>query len=89
MRDWERFLDKFLSDTELPILSGPGTVAHDEAIAWAEGQYESFAGRRRLEAEAAAEARYLDDLRASAQTLDTERKKLSAPRSSKKRKSGK
>ena len=80
IHDWEVFLDKFLSDTELPILSGPGTVAHDEAIAWAEGQYESFAGRRRLEAEAAAEARYLDDLRASAQTLDAERKKLSAPK---------
>ena len=89
MRDWGMFLDKFLRDTELPILSGPGTVARDEAAAWAEEQYEDFAGRRRLEAEAAADARYLDDLRASARTLDTERKRLSAPRSSKKRKGGK
>ena len=35
--------------------------------------------RRRLEAGASADAHYLDDLRTSARTLETERKKLSAP----------
>ena len=38
-----------------------------------------FSARRRLEAETAAEARYLEDLRSSAQKLETERKKLAQP----------
>ncbi|MCB2262437.1 MAG: virulence RhuM family protein [Candidatus Thiosymbion ectosymbiont of Robbea hypermnestra] len=74
MRDWEGFLDKFLRDTELPVLSGPGTVSHDEAREWAQGQYEAFADRRRLEAETDAEARYMEDLRTSAKTLATQRR---------------
>jgi hypothetical protein len=74
MADWTGFLDKFLRDTELPVLAGPGTVSHETALEWAEAQYDAFAERRRLEAEAAAEARYLDDLRASAKALETERK---------------
>ena len=76
MRDWEMFLDKFLRDTELPVLATTGTITHDEALAWAHREYDAFAERRWLEAEAAAEARYLDDLRASAKALETERKKL-------------
>jgi len=74
-RDWEGFLDKFLRDTELPVLAGAGAVSHEQALAWAQGQYDAFAERRRLEAEAAAAARYLDDLRASAKALEQERKK--------------
>jgi hypothetical protein len=73
--DWEMFLDKFLHDTELLVLSGPGTVSRDEAIDWAYQQYDVFTERRRLEAEAAAEARYMEDLRSSAKTLETQRKK--------------
>ncbi|MFA7683734.1 MAG: virulence RhuM family protein [Syntrophales bacterium] len=75
MCDWESFLDKFLRDTELPVLSGPGMVSHDEALKWAEGQYDSFAERRRLAAEAEAESRYVEDLRTSAKMLETGRKK--------------
>jgi len=37
MRDWEAFLDKFLRDTELPVLIGPGAVSHDDALDWAQG----------------------------------------------------
>lgn len=84
--DWESFLDKFLTDTELPVLSGPGSVSHDRALEWAQEQYDAFANRRRLEAEAAAESRYLDDLQSSAQKLDTERKKSSETKSSRKKK---
>jgi len=73
--DWEGFLDKFLRDTDLPVLSGPGAVGHQEALEWAHREYDAFAERRRLEAEAAAEARYLQDLRASAEELDTQRRK--------------
>ena len=65
MRDWSAFLDKFLRDTELPVLADTGSLSHDEAASWANEQYDAFVERRRLEAEAAAQARYLDDLRAA------------------------
>lgn len=74
MRDWEVFLDKFLRDTELPVLANAGSVSREEATEWACGQYDAFAERRRLEAETAAQARYLDDLRTSAQALEARRK---------------
>ena len=35
MADWEADLDKFLADTELPVLSGTGRVAHKDAQDWA------------------------------------------------------
>ena len=67
--DWDAFLDKFLRDTELPVLEGAGKVKHADAVEWAERQYDAFAQRRRIEAEQAAEARYLEDLRQSAEIL--------------------
>lgn len=76
MRDWTAFLDQFLRQTELPVLSDAGKVTHEEALAWSNEQYDAFVQRRRLEAEAAAEAGYLDDLRTSAKSLEAERKKL-------------
>ena len=82
MSDWETFLDKFLRDTELPVLSGPGIVSRDEALEWADGQYDAFAERRRLAAEAEAESRYLEDLQTSAKMLETQRKKLSTKKKS-------
>lgn len=82
MRDWSAFLDKFLLDTELPVLSHAGSVAHDDALVWAHEQYSAFIERRRLEAEAAAETRYLEDLRCSARELEATR---SAPISRPKR----
>ena len=70
MHDWELFLDKFLSDTELPVLPDAGPVSRAEALSWASTQYDLFSERRRLEAESAADARYLDDLRQSAKALE-------------------
>jgi hypothetical protein len=52
MAEWSAALDKFLRDTELPILSGAGAMSHEEALDWAESQYMAFAERRHLEAEA-------------------------------------
>ena len=86
MRDWETYLDKFLRDTELPVLTHAGTVAHDEALTWAHEQYEAFSERRRMEAETEAEARYLEDLRDSARTVEAERKKLATQKKTGKRK---
>ena len=76
MQDWTAFLDQFLRQTELPVLGGPGKVAHEAALSWADDQYNAFAERRRLEAEATAETKYLEDLRTSAKMLEDERKKL-------------
>lgn len=76
MRDWTAFLDQFLHQTELPVLGDAGRVTHEDALAWANEQYDAFTERRRLEAEAIAEVGYLEDLRMSAKTLEAKRKKL-------------
>jgi len=73
LHDWETFLDKFLRDTELPALEGAGSVSREEALTWANEQYEAFAERRRLEAEKVADERYLEDLRTSAKRLGSGR----------------
>jgi hypothetical protein len=75
MHDWQAFLDKFLRDTELPVLADAGSVRHDDALDWAHEQYDAFVERRRLEAEVRAESRYVEDLRTSANALEHERKK--------------
>ena len=76
MRDWEFFLDKFLRDTELPVLTHAGSVSSEDAHSWSEEQYGEFSDRRRLEAEKKAEARYLEELRNSAKTLEAKRKNV-------------
>ncbi len=78
MHDWTAFLDKFLRDTELPVLADAGTVSQEDARSWAESQYDAFLERRRLQAEEAAEKQYLEDLRSSAKALEGSRKKPSA-----------
>ena len=75
MHDWQAFLDKFLRDTELPVLTDAGSVRHEDALDWAHEQYDALADRRRIDAEKQADSRYVEDLRASAQTLEHERKK--------------
>jgi hypothetical protein len=74
MRDWEVFLDKFLRDTDLPVLDDAGSVSHGQALAWAHRQYDAFAEQRRVEAETRAEARYLEDLRESARAVESLRR---------------
>lgn len=69
LADWDGFLDKFLHDTELPVLDNPGKVSHTQALEWAQRQYDDFAEQRRRQAEQAAEARYLDDLRSAAEAM--------------------
>ncbi|MBK5942194.1 hydroxyacid dehydrogenase [Halochromatium roseum] len=88
MGDWEVFLDKFLSDTELPVLEGAGRISHQDAIDHANQQYDAFAERRRLAAEGEAETRYIEDLKASAKLLDATRKQP-AKKAGRKSKGGK
>jgi hypothetical protein len=80
MQDWTAFLDKFLRDTELPVLDGSGSVSQEDARTWAESQYDALAERRRLQAEQAAEKQYVEDLESAAKTLETVRKKPAAKR---------
>jgi hypothetical protein len=75
MNDWTAFLDKFLRNTELPVLADAGSVSREDAQAWAHEQYDAFAERRRLATETEAEQRYVDDLRESAKTLESQREK--------------
>ncbi|MDE0678727.1 MAG: virulence RhuM family protein [Gammaproteobacteria bacterium] len=74
MSDWENFLDKFLTGTELPILEGAGHISHQDALDHANRQYAAFAERRRTALEAKADARYVDDLKSSARLLGNARK---------------
>ncbi|MYI67296.1 MAG: virulence RhuM family protein [Boseongicola sp. SB0673_bin_14] len=73
MGDWEAILDKFLTDTELPVLEGAGRVSHQNALDHANRQYAAFAERRRAAIEAETEARYVDDLKATAKLLGDDR----------------
>ena len=76
MNDWTMFLDKFLTDVELPLLTDAGEVSHADAMEHANTQYDQFAKQgRRLEQEERAEQRYVDDLRTSAETLRRDRKR--------------
>ncbi|MFA5044009.1 MAG: virulence RhuM family protein, partial [Kiritimatiellia bacterium] len=75
MRDWTAFLDKFLRDTELPVLEGAGSIRQEDARVWAEAQYDRFVERRRLQAEQIAEKKYIEDLQSAAKSLEASRKK--------------
>lgn len=79
IRDWDAFLDKFLRDTELPVLAGSGAVSHESALDWANRQYDAFSARRRQAAEAEGESRYVEDLRNSARALEMGRSKAKEP----------
>lgn len=84
MSDWTFFLNKFLRDTELPVLEGSGSVSQEDARSWAESQYDAFTERRRLQAEQVAEKRYIGDLEAAAKTLEAAKKKPVAKRKGRK-----
>ena len=75
MSDWEGFLDKFLNDVELPVLENAGSIKHQQALDFANEQYDQFAEKRRIEAQQQADQHYIDDLKESAETLKRNRKK--------------
>lgn len=72
--DWESFLDKFLNDVELPVLENSGSVKHQQALDFANEQYDQFAEKRRLEAQQQADQHYIEELKKSAETLKRNRK---------------
>ena len=73
--DWEKYLIKFLTDNELPILYNPGTVSHQQAIKHAENQYLEYERIRRELAEQEAEKHYLEDLQNGVKLVAARRKK--------------
>lgn len=74
MVDWEGFLDKFLGDVELPVLENAGSVKHQQALEFANEQYDQFAEKRRLKAQQQADQNYIEDLKKSAETLERSRR---------------
>ena len=68
-------------------MTGPGTVSHEEALDWADTQCGAFAARRRLEAEQAGGARYIEDLEATAKLLERKSRQVrpKLPRSRRKK----
>jgi hypothetical protein len=78
MTDWEQDLDKFLVDTELPVLASASGVSKELAAKWAAEQYDLFADKRRSDAEASAAAAYLEDLTAAAKLIESTATKRTA-----------
>ncbi len=75
MTDWEIFLDKFLDDVELPVLTGTGSASHKEALEMANKQYDQFAEKRRLKTLQLADQNYIDELKQTAKSLSQKRKR--------------
>ncbi len=74
-RQWDAYLDKFLTDNELPVLESAGSISHEQAKELAEMAYMDFEQIRRKEIENEAEARYVEDLKSSVKLVAAKRKK--------------
>lgn len=74
-QQWDAYLDKFLTDNELPVLESAGSISHEQAKELAEMAYMDFEQRRRKEIENEAEARYVEDLKSSVKLVAAKRKK--------------
>lgn len=75
MGDWKMYLDKFLQDNELPVLTTSGSVSHEQAQQIAKTRYAAYADKRLQETEEAAEKNYLNDLRSSVKAVAAKRRK--------------
>lgn len=75
MVDWEEFLDKFITDVDLPVLQHAGSISHVEAMEFANEQYDQFAQKRRWEEQQKADQGYIEELKKSAEILQRNRKK--------------
>lgn len=74
-RQWDAYLDKFLTDNELPVLESAGSISHEQAKELAEMAYMDFEQIRRKEIEKEAEAKYVEDLKSSVKLVAAKRKK--------------
>ncbi|MDD2228781.1 MAG: virulence RhuM family protein [Candidatus Cloacimonetes bacterium] len=74
--DWDGYLTKFLTDNELPIMEGSGSISHQEAKEQAETHYQAYEQKRRIEKENEAEAKYFENLNQATKHVAAKRKKL-------------
>lgn len=74
-KEWEVHLDKFLMNSELPVLAGAGSISHEKAKELAETAYTQYEDKRRIERENEAEAKYLEDLKSCVKLVAAKRKK--------------
>ncbi len=72
MRDWGDFLDHFIQELELPVLTRTPAIRHQDAIDFSDAQYEQFEERRRAQALDEAEADYVLELTSSVKRLSQE-----------------
>lgn len=75
MQDWEGFLDKFLDDIELPVLAHAGRLSHRDAVDFAGQEYDRFAEKRRRQTEKKSALDYIEELKATMETLEQQRKR--------------
>jgi len=69
MKDWEQRLDEFLKFNQRNVLTNAGSISKAEADAFAEEQYDHFAGRRRAFKEAQGEQDTITALEDAAKNL--------------------
>jgi hypothetical protein len=69
IRDWTGRLDDFLRFNERAVLDNPGQVSRDAADLRAQMEYDMFDARRRLDAEADAERRNLEEIAETIRSL--------------------
>lgn len=75
LQDWAQKLDDFLAFNDRDVLAHAGTVAHADAKARAEAEYDRFAAQRRKLLEAEGERAALDALEETARALPSPNKK--------------
>ncbi len=78
LKDWQQKLDDFLRFNERNVLLDAGQVTREAADSKAAAEYDQFAERRRLAAEAQGEADSLRALEAAAETLPTRARRMKA-----------
>jgi len=75
MQDWEKYLDEFLVNNELPILDSKGSISRKEALGHAHEQYNAFNAKRQSRRAEESSKRYIEDLKDSAKALAKHKKK--------------
>jgi len=80
LSDWETKLNEFLRFNERGVLTGAGTVSHQQAKIKSEAEYEQFAARRRALLETQGERDSVEALEDAAKQLESPQKRPSGKR---------
>lgn len=66
---WRESVDKLLTDHDVPLLSSPGTVSHQQMVNQVDAIYTAFDARRKKEEAIAADQQDLEELEADAKVI--------------------